>query len=121
MSILLLTTYFAALIFYEREQPVNPHIGNYRDAFIWCALQTTTLGSSVAPLTVSGKIISVILSFMEVIMYPLFTVYLSSVIVKHTSVLNFLNSRVQNVKSASVSTENTNPAALKVAQTDKKM
>lgn len=120
VSILLLTTYFAALIFYEREQPVNPHITNYWDAFIWCALQTTTLGSDIAPVTVAGKIISVILSFMGIIMYPLFTVYLSSVLVNRTTMLNFLNSHRQSVKTDAESNEKTVPAPVKVAETDKK-
>lgn len=120
VSILLLTTYFAALIFYEREQPLNPHITNYWDAFIWCALQTTTLGSDIAPVTVAGKIISVILSFMGIIMYPLFTVYLSSVLVNRTTMLKFLNSHRQNVKTIAASGENTLPEPAKVAETDKK-
>lgn len=104
VSILLLTTYFAALIFYEREHPLNPHIGSYWNAFIWCALQTTTLGSPVAPLTIAGKIISIILSYMGVIMYPLFTVYISSVIVDRTNVLNFIKTRRSNVKSGNSTT-----------------
>lgn len=120
VSILLLTTYFAALIFYEREQPVNPHIGNYWEAFIWCALQTTTLGSTVAPVTVAGKIISVILSFMGIIMYPLFTVYLSSLLVSRTTMLNFLNSHRQSVKTDTPHNENTPPVPAKVAETNKK-
>lgn len=98
MSILLLCTYFAALIFYERELPVNPYVENYWDAFLWCCLQTTTLGSAVSPVTVAGKIISVVLSFMGIMMYPLFTVYLSSLILKSRSVLNMLNIDSLNVK-----------------------
>lgn len=119
VSILVLTTYFAALIFYEREHPVNPHILNYWNAFIWCALQTTTLGSSVAPITVAGKIISVILSFMGVIMYPLFTVYISSIIVGRTDLLNFLKRRSPSVKSPDSTPSDTHPKPPIVADSGK--
>lgn len=119
VSILVLTTYFAALIFYEREHPVNPHILNYWNAFIWCALQTTTLGSSVAPITVAGKIISVILSFMGVIMYPLFTVYISSIIVGRSDLLNFLKRSPSDVKSHDSVHSDTHTAAPTVADSGK--
>lgn len=120
VSILVLTTYFAALIFYEREHPVNPHVESYWNAFIWCALQTTTLGSPVAPVTVAGKIISLILSFMGIIMYPLFTVYLSSLLVKHTNLLNLIKLSPKSVKSSPDTAQTTAPVHPPVAQTDKK-
>lgn len=118
VSILLLTTYFAALIFYEREHPVNPHIGSYWNAFIWCSLQTTTLGSPVAPITVAGKIISVILSFMGVIMYPLFTVYIGSIIVDRTNVLNFIKKTSSSVKSTDSSADSSPPDSDNVADSE---
>ena len=120
VSILLLTTYFAALIFYEREQPVNPYITDYLQAFVWCALQTTTLGSSVMPLTVAGKIISVILSFMGIVMYPLFTVYLSSLILKRHDVLNLLNIKSLKVKKHLASPQNGMPHGASVGDSEKK-
>lgn len=121
VSILVLTTYFAALIFYEREHPVNPHIGNYWNAFIWCALQTTTLGSPVPPFTVAGKIISVILSYMGIIMYPLFTVYISSIIIDRTSVLNFIKRQGANVKTTDSSPHLATADTPTVADSGKKM
>ncbi|MDE5940660.1 MAG: two pore domain potassium channel family protein [Muribaculaceae bacterium] len=120
LSILLLCTYFAALIFYEREMPVNARITDYWSAFLWCCLQTTTLGSSIAPVTVAGKVISVILSFMGVMMYPLFTVYLSSLILKSRSVLNVLNIAGLNVKKSGTGNENGYAGVPGVAISDKK-
>ncbi|MDE5573073.1 MAG: two pore domain potassium channel family protein, partial [Muribaculaceae bacterium] len=38
------------------------------------------LGCDIYPVTVAGKILSVVLSFMGMIMFPLFTVYLTNVI-----------------------------------------
>lgn len=120
VSILLLTTYFAALIFYEREHPVNPYIANYGQAFVWCCLQTTTLGSSVMPVTVAGKIISVILSFMGIVMYPLFTVYLSSLILKRHDVLNLLNNSIGKVKNSLSAAQNGAHQNSTVAQSERK-
>lgn len=99
LSIMLLTIYFAGLIFYEREAPVNPGVTCYWDAFSWCALETTTLGASVNPMTLSGRLLAVILSLMGVIMFPLFTVYISSLIMKSRETLNKFNIKPQTVKT----------------------
>lgn len=120
VSILVLTTYFAALIFYEREHPVNPYISNYGQAFVWCCLQTTTLGSPVMPVTVAGKIISVILSYMGIIMYPLFTVYLSSLILKRHDVLNLLNIPALKVKKAAYADQNVAAQGAEVVHSERK-
>lgn len=99
LSIMLLTVYFAGLIFYEREAPVNPDVTSYWDAFWWCALEATTLGSSVNPMTLSGRLLAVLLSLMGIIMFPLFTVYLTSLITKSRNKLNFLKLSKETVKT----------------------
>lgn len=99
LSILLLTVYFAALIFYECEQPVNPGITSYWDAIWWCCMQSTTLGCSLMPVTAAGKVLSFVLSLMGMIMFPLFTVYLSSLILKQRSELNKVKFSSITVKS----------------------
>ena len=119
LSILLLCTYFAALIFYEREMPVNPRVPDYWSAFLWCCLQTTTLGSAVAPVTVAGKVISVVLSFMGIMMYPLFTVYLSTLLLKSRAVLNIINFRGNNVKNGANRIVNGDVEGQTVAHSDK--
>ncbi len=98
LSILVLTIYFAALIFYEREQPVNPGVTSFFDALWWCLMQATTMGSALMPVTVAGKILSFVVSFMGLIMFPLFTVYLTSLIIKHRSSLNIIKKPTSSVK-----------------------
>lgn len=110
LSIMVLTVYFAGLIFYEREAPVNPGVTSYWDAFWWCALEATTLGSSVNPMTLSGRLLAVLLSLMGIIMFPLFTVYLSSLITKSRNKLNFLKINQQTVK-----TPNSSPSSPQVS------
>lgn len=100
LSIMLLTVYFAGLIFYEREHPVNPGVTSYWDAFWWCSLEATTLGSSLNPVTLAGKLLAVILSLMGIVMFPLFTVYLSSLILKGRTMLNILKITESKVKTA---------------------
>lgn len=81
LSILVLITYFAGLIFYQREHPLNPMVTSYWDAFWWGCMQVTTLGCDIYPVTAIGKILCVVLSLMGMIMFPLFTVYLSNLII----------------------------------------
>lgn len=91
LSILVLITYFAGLVFFEREHPLNPQVESYWDAFWWGCMQVTTLGCDIYPVTVSGKILCVVLSLMGMIMFPLFTVYLSNLIInrhKQRQVIN---------------------------------
>lgn len=98
LSIMALTIYFAALIFFEREQPVNPGVTSFWDALWWCMMQATTMGCSLVPVTVAGKILSFVVSFMGMIMFPLFTVYLTSLIVRQRSKLNFIKKLAESVK-----------------------
>lgn len=82
ITLLLIIVYFASLIFFEHEQPVNPMVTSYWEALWWSGMQVTTLGCDIYPLTVTGKILSVILSIMGMIMLPLFTVYLTDIIIR---------------------------------------
>lgn len=90
-SILVMANYFGGLIFFEREMPVNPDVTSYWDAFFWCAAQTTTLNCTIIPYTLAGKILAVILSGMGIIMFPLFTVFMQSLIKRERERLKLLN------------------------------
>lgn len=83
ISIVLLVTYFASLIFFEQEQPVNPDINSYWSSLWWCSLEATTIGAPINPVTVAGKILAALLSGMGIIIFPLFTVYLGDIMTKY--------------------------------------
>lgn len=119
VSIMVLTVYFAGLIFYEREHPVNPGVENYWDAFGWCALQTTTMGSALNPVTVAGKLLAVVLSLMGVVMFPLFTVYLTSLIKRSRDKLNKFNISENSLKSEPATANPPAAGAPEVAATEK--
>jgi hypothetical protein len=77
LSIVVLMIYFSSLLFYMREHAVNPAINGYLTSVWWCCLQFTTIGAPIDPVTPTGKVLAFILAAMGVIMFPLFTVYLT--------------------------------------------
>lgn len=81
LSILVLVTYFAALVFYQKEGGgVNSAVTDYWDAFWWGCSQVTTLGCDIYPVTSVGRILCCVLSAMGIVMFPLFTVYATDAI-----------------------------------------
>lgn len=85
MSIIVLALYFASMLFYVREQPVNPDVNSYWTALWWGALELTTIGSPINPCTPTGKVLAAILAAMGMIIFPLFTVYLSDMVRRYVS------------------------------------
>lgn len=83
LSIMLLVLYFASILFFAREQPINPGVPTYWSSLWWCSLEMTTIGAPVNPFTPTGKVLAAILAGMGMMMFPLFTVYLTQLIRKH--------------------------------------
>lgn len=83
VSILLLVVYFSSLIFFECEKGVNPGVESYWTSLWWCMLQATTLGASFYARTIVGKSVAIVLSCMGILMFPIFTVYLTSMVKKY--------------------------------------
>lgn len=75
---LLSTVYFASLVFYVFEHNVNNLIVNYTDALWWAAMDVTTVGSNISAVTPVGRILSVLLAALGMMMFPIFTVYVTS-------------------------------------------
>lgn len=73
--ILTAVIYFGSLIFFEQEQGINPRVPDYGAALWWAALNATTAGSPITPMSVAGKVTGCVLAVMGMIMFPLFTVY----------------------------------------------
>lgn len=71
-------TYFAALLFYEFEAPVNASVRSFGDALWWAWMNVTTVGASFFPITITGKVICVLLPVLGMAMFPVFTVYVTS-------------------------------------------
>ena len=81
-STLVLVVYFCSLIIFEREQPVNPQIPDYSSALWFSCMVVTTIGCNIAPITIAGKVLQIVLSGMGMIMFPLFTVFITSTVIR---------------------------------------
>lgn len=82
--ILVMIVYFCSLIFFQYEQAVNPQVQSYWTALWWAAMDCTTVGCNITPVTVEGQIIEVILPITGMIIFPLFTVYLTDYVKRHS-------------------------------------
>lgn len=77
ISLLLTIVYFASMMFFVEEHNVNPDCTSYAQALWWAIMCMTTAGSYIGEYTVTAKILSVILSGGGLILFPVFTVYIT--------------------------------------------
>ena len=82
VTMLMATVYFSSLIFFVLEHAVNPMVTRYTDALWWAFMDVTTVGSNIYAVTVTGKILSVVLAALGMMMFPIFTVYVTSLLQK---------------------------------------
>lgn len=89
LTIMIFIAYFCSLIFYQRELGVNPDVKTYWTALWWTLMNLTTVGCNISPVTIAGKIIAVVLPITGMVIFPLFTVYLTNFVTntmrKHSS------------------------------------
>lgn len=81
-SVLLLSVYFCSLIIFKSEQPVNPQMPDFGEALWFAFMVVTTIGCNIAPVTIIGKILQFVLASMGMIMFPLFTVYITNTVIR---------------------------------------
>ena len=80
MTLLGSTVYFSSLLFYVLERNANPMVGCYGDALWWALMDVTTVGSDIYAVTVVGKGLSVALAAVGMMMFPVFTVFITSLV-----------------------------------------
>lgn len=80
LTMLLSTVYFSSLIFFVLEHKVNPQVVTYDDALWWAFMDVTTVGSNIYAVTPTGRIMSVLLAALGMMMFPIFTVYVTSLV-----------------------------------------
>lgn len=71
------TTYFCSLLFYVMERDVNEMVKSYWDALWWAMMDMTTVGSNIYAMTTTGQVLSVVLAAAGMMMFPIFTVYIT--------------------------------------------
>lgn len=70
-------TYLSGLIFYDYEIHVNPHLEGFGNAIWWAWMGVTTVGAAIFPVTVAGKTFAVLLPILGMMMFPIFTIYVT--------------------------------------------
>ena len=77
IALLLTILYFASMMFFVEEHKINPDCTSYPQALWWAIMSMTTAGCYIGEYTVTSKILSVILSGGGLILFPVFTVYIT--------------------------------------------
>lgn len=79
---LLATVYFASLVFFMFEHNVNNMVVDYYSALWWASMDVTTVGSNIEAVTSIGRVLSVLLAALGMMMFPIFTVYITNIIIR---------------------------------------
>ena len=82
IGLLIATVYFASMMFFIEEHYINTGVPTYWSALWWSAMNLTTVGCDISPITPVGKIINVFLPISGMVMFPLVTVYLTNYVTR---------------------------------------
>lgn len=74
--------YIGALLFFVEEHFINSQVDTIWTSLWWAALDMTTVGSNINAMTATGKTIAVILSAEGLMLFPVFTVYVTNAVLK---------------------------------------
>lgn len=83
---LLATVYFASLVFFLFERNINSLVVDYYSALWWAFMDVTTVGSNIVAVTPVGRVLSVVLAALGMMMFPIFTVYITNIIQQHNKI-----------------------------------
>lgn len=72
--------YMYSLIFYVYEYKVNPMVNTYFDTLWWAWMNAVTIGCNIVAVTAVGKVLSVLVAFTGITMFPFFTVYIINMV-----------------------------------------
>lgn len=79
-TILVAIVYFSSLMFFVLEHQINPAVASYSDSLWWALMNVTTVGSNIYAQTGFGKVLTIILAALGMMMFPIFTVYITNII-----------------------------------------
>ena len=72
--------YYCSLIFYVLESGINPGLHSFWDSLWYASMTATTAGCDISAVTSVGRVISILLALAGMMLLPVFTVYLTSLI-----------------------------------------
>lgn len=82
VGLLIATVYFASLMFFIEEHYINPGVTTYWSALWWAFMDVTTVGCNINAITPTGKVLAVILAGEGLILFPIFTVYITNALTR---------------------------------------
>lgn len=80
IMLIVLLAYLSALIFYAYEEGVNGAVDNFGTALWWAGLNVTTVGAPLFAKTTIGKVLTVLLPGLGMVLFPLLTVYVTHLV-----------------------------------------
>lgn len=107
LTMLIATVYFASMIFFVLEKNINPMVTDYSAALWWACMDVTTVGSNIYALTPFGKVMSVMLAGLGMMMFPIFTVYITNLVQDHNKIRKKYYRELNGVFDPSSHTEDT--------------
>lgn len=112
--VMIASIYFCSLIFYIEEHPVNPGVTNFWMALWWAILNATTVGSNINSITPTGQALDVVLSAEGLILFPLFTVYVTNILSRGKDITTSDNSTESSdsIKTDTSSQDEPEPTAV---------
>ncbi|MDE6005999.1 MAG: potassium channel family protein [Muribaculaceae bacterium] len=96
---LVVTVYFASLTFFLFEHGVNPEVKVYNDALWWATMDVTTVGCNIEAVTGVGRVLSVLLAALGMMMFPIFTVYVTNLLTKRNQQASYASSFIEAYKT----------------------
>lgn len=98
ITILLATVYFFSLMFFVAEHKVNPLVSDFSDSLWWAFMNVTTVGSDIYVETGIGRILSVVLAALGMMMFPIFTVYITNIVQMANKKMNNSQKKIKDKK-----------------------
>ena len=80
IALIVMLTYLSALVFYSYELGLNPRLTDFGEALWWSGLNVTTVGANIFAVTPMGKILTVLLPGLGMVLFPLLTVYVTHLV-----------------------------------------
>lgn len=80
--ITLAITYLSALLFFCEEEGLNHAVDSFGTALWWAGLNVTTVGAPLFAVTATGKILTFLLPALGMMLFPIFTVYITNLVEK---------------------------------------
>lgn len=96
---------------------MNPLVNGYGDALWWAFMDVTTVGSNIIAQTVTGRVLSVLLAALGMMMFPIFTVYITNLIQRSNKRRKQYYEEEEQQKKASEQKELAEKAAVQKAST----